>query len=287
MNHPFHIPLDQELIIRGNLHLYPAEGKKQPVLLFCHGFKGFKDWGSFPYAADEIAKRGIAVIRFNFSCNGVGESETDFDELDKFAVNTYARELADLTALVSWLVEERLPQAADLDKDRLYICGHSKGGGDAILFGAGHPLVKGIVSWNGIADVNLFDEALRKEIAEHGIGHIMNARTGQRMPISRAVIEDVDQNQQDYDLLDKVAKMEQPLLLVQGDQDFARLVKGAQQLHQAAANSSLYWIRGGDHTWNTKHPFAGTSPQLEEAIEITARFVLTGDFSEKSTDGSK
>ncbi|MCK9912338.1 hypothetical protein MXD81_24505, partial [Microbacteriaceae bacterium K1510] len=83
---------------------------------------------------------------------------------------TYEREIADLSALVSWLVEERLPEVAHLDKGQIYILGHSKGGGDAILFGAGHPLVKGIVSWNGIAHVNLFDQALRKEIAENGVG---------------------------------------------------------------------------------------------------------------------
>lgn len=273
MTMSFRIPVDQQLTIRGDIHIAAAEGEKQPVLLFCHGFKGFKDWGSFPYVAGELAKRGIAAIRFNFSCNGVGESETEFDELDKFAVNTYAREIADLTALVDWLMQDKLPASAHLDKQQLFLLGHSKGGGDAILFGANNPLVKGIITWNGIAHVDLFDANLRKEIAEHGVGYIMNARTGQRMPIGKAVIDDVDQNEREYDLLKKVSEMEQPLLIVQGDQDYARLVNGAANLHRAARNSRLHWINGGDHTWNTKHPFAGTTPQLEEAIEVTAQFV--------------
>jgi fermentation-respiration switch protein FrsA (DUF1100 family) len=93
------------------------------------------------------------------------------------------------------------------------------------------------------------------------------------MPISKAVIDDVDQNEREYNLLQKVAQMEQPLLIVQGDQDYARLVQGAEMLDQAARNSRLHWIKGGDHTWNTKHPFAQTTPQLEEAIEVTAQFV--------------
>ncbi|MFP3416391.1 alpha/beta hydrolase, partial [Bacillus sp. SIMBA_074] len=81
----------------------------------------------------------------------------------------------------------------------------SKGGGDAILFSAGNPHVTGIVTWNGIAHVNLFDEKLRQQIEENGVGYIPNARTGQNMPITRVVIDDVDNNQQEYDLLEKVS----------------------------------------------------------------------------------
>ncbi|NGQ96883.1 alpha/beta hydrolase [Brevibacillus sp. SYP-B805] len=270
---PFQIPVGDTLVIRGDIHAPEADGRKQPLLLFCHGFKGFKDWGCFPYAAEAWARRGIATIRFNFSCNGVGESLTQFDELEKFAVNTYARELADLAALVNWISEHSLPIPGNIDKSQLFIAGHSKGGGDTILFGAGHPQVKGVITWNGIADVNLFDDTLRKEIAENGVGYIPNARTGQMMPISRAVIDDVDRNREAYDLVAKVAQMEQPLLIVQGKKDAQRLVKGAERLHAAARNSRLHWIADGDHTWNTKHPFAGTTPQLEEAIEVTARFI--------------
>jgi pimeloyl-ACP methyl ester carboxylesterase len=270
----FSILVEEGLILRGDVHTYESAGAGQPVLLFCHGFKGFKDWGSFPYVAEELAKRGITTIRFNFSCNGVGESLTEFDELEKFGRNTYAREVADLTVLTDWLATGKLPLPAYVDKAQLFVVGHSKGGGDAILFGAGNPQIKGIITWNGIADVNLFDDKLRQQIEENGVGYIPNARTGQDMPITRAVIEDVDNHRHEYDLLEKVSKMEQPLCIIQGREDFVRLVKGAERLHQAARNSELHWVEAGDHTFNTRHPFSGTSPQLEEAIELTARFVL-------------
>ena len=269
----FRIPLEDDLFIRGEIHANEALGQRQPVLLFCHGFKGFKDWGSFPYAAEALAQQGIVTVRFNFSCNGVGESGDDFDELEKFAINTYAREIADLDALVNWLNGPDAPLPAYVDREQLFLLGHSKGGGDAILFGAQHPQVKGIVTWNGVADVNLFDVKLRAEIAEHGVGYIANARTGQQMPIRKVVIDDVDEHKDEYDLLAKVAQMEKPLLIMQGEKDYERLVKGAGRLHQAAKNSELHWIKEGNHTWNTRHPFAGTTPQLEEAIETTASFI--------------
>lgn len=278
----FTLPLEDGLTLRGDWHADLTKGECQPVLVFCHGFKGFKDWGSFPYVADELAKRGIVTIRFNFSCNGVGESESEFDELEKFGRNTYARELADLQVLARYICEGGLGLPDCADRNRLFLTGHSKGGADVILFGADNPQVAGIITWNGVADVNLFDEKLRSQIAENGVGYIPNARTGQDMPITRVVIEDVDQNRQAYDLLEKVAKMSQPLRIIQGREDYARLVKGAERLHEAANRSELFWIEGADHTFNARHPFVGSTPQLDEAIRLTADFVHDRWTAEKS-----
>ena len=272
MKSSFALPVGQDLVIRGDFHAREQD-PHQPLLIFCHGFKGFKDWGSFPHVAEQLADRGVAVLRFNFSCNGVGESVTEFDELEKFGRNTYARELADLQALTAWITAEENPYAGFFDPCKLFVMGHSKGGGDAILFGADHPRVKGIITWNGIAHVDLFDARLRQEIAEKGVGYVANARTGQQMPITRVVIDDVDQNREAYDLIAKVRKMSKPLCIIQGTKDYERLVTGAKRLADAAGNGQLHWIEGGDHTYNTKHPFTGTTPQLDAAIGHTAAFV--------------
>lgn len=274
MSHSFEIAISEEFTIRGNVHVDETCGHKQPILIFCHGFKGFKDWGSFPHVAEAFAKQGIATIRFNFSCNGVGSSLTEFDELDKFAINTYKREINDLRILVDALYQGNMPRTEYVDLNKLFIIGHSKGGGDAILFGANNPRVRGVVTWNGISHVDLFtEEKLRQEIITSGIGYMMNTRTGQRMPISKVVVDDIEENVQAYDLLKKVAEMSQPLLLVQGDNDYHRLVKGAEKLKEAAPHATLHWVENADHTWNTKHPFDGTTDALEEAIAVSATFI--------------
>ncbi|PCN43431.1 alpha/beta hydrolase [Brevibacillus laterosporus] len=274
MQQAFVLPLEGSFVIRGDVHTTAGPGEKQPVLIFCHGFKGFKDWGSFPYVADTLAAKNMTVIRFNFSANGVGASLTEFDELEKFGINTYARELADLHVLMRAILDRELPLAEHFDTEHIFVMGHSKGGGDSVLFGADHPAIKGIITWNGIANVNLFDENVRQEVKENGIAYMINGRTGQKMPITPEVIEDVDQNAEAYDLVKKVSQLDKPLLIVQGEKDYGRLVQGAKRLKEAYPKAMLHWIGEADHVMNTRHPFTGTSAELEEAIEVTAQFVL-------------
>ena len=74
---------------------------KAPLIIFAHGFKGFKDWGGFPYLCAKLAGDGFAVLSFNFSHNGVNNSSPmDFTELDKFAENTHSIELNDIKTVI-------------------------------------------------------------------------------------------------------------------------------------------------------------------------------------------
>ena len=85
-----------------------------PAVLIAHGFKGFKDWGMFPWMAARIADEGLRAVRFDFSHNGV--EETDFDRLDLFLLDTPTRHQEDLRAL------------ADAIDGPLGLLGHSRGG---------------------------------------------------------------------------------------------------------------------------------------------------------------
>jgi len=46
-------------------------GQPQPVVVFVHGFKGFKDWGHFGLLARFFAERGFVFVKLNLSHNGV------------------------------------------------------------------------------------------------------------------------------------------------------------------------------------------------------------------------
>jgi len=47
-----------------------VSGKKRPVVIYAHGFNGFKDWGNFDLIARAFAQAGFAFVKFNFSHNG-------------------------------------------------------------------------------------------------------------------------------------------------------------------------------------------------------------------------
>ncbi|MFB0844238.1 alpha/beta hydrolase family protein [Paenibacillus oleatilyticus] len=268
----FEQPIDAGLTLRGEVTVQEiADGGALPVVIMVHGFKSFMDWGFQPYAAAELARRGYYVVRFNFSCNGV--NERDFDELDKFAANTYSREQADLAVLWELLQEKRLPFAEQADTGRVALLGHSRGGGNSIVFAAEHPDVQAVVTWNGIASADLFDDAFKEELARSGVAYVANARTGQNMPIRQTFYDDLKQNAERFDITARLAGLKTPVLSVQGDADSDRLKEGFRRLREAAPDQAFVTIAGGTHTFGAVHPFAGTTPHLEETLEATLRFL--------------
>ncbi|CAH1199263.1 hypothetical protein PAECIP111893_01283 [Paenibacillus plantiphilus] len=266
----FELDLGDGLIVRGEVRVRD-DGRVKPALIVSHGFKGFKDWGFFPYAARSLAAGGYAAITFNFSCSGV--RETDFDELGKFGVNTYSREQADLAALLAALMEGRLPLLHLVDQSSIFLLGHSRGGGNSVLFAAEHPIIRGIVSWNGIGDCNLFDEAFREEVLRNGIGYVANARTKQQMPIERVFFDDLDRNRERFDIPARAAAIDTPILFIQGDGDSERLLAGNRRLREAAPNKAHVTLEGANHAFGAVHPFAGTTKELEKAVELSLAFL--------------
>ncbi|WP_239628123.1 alpha/beta fold hydrolase [Paenibacillus sp. H1-7] len=265
------------LFVRGDIRVCNTNGSgaggdgTRPVLLISHGFKGFKDWGFFPYAASRFAEEGYYTVTYNFSCNGVGES--DFDELDKFGLNTFSREQADLKLVLRRLLDKQLPFAEQADTNRIYLVGHSWGGAGGIVFAAEHPEIRALVTWNGSAWADLFDAAFKVQVEQDGVGYVANARTKQEMPIRASFFEDLERNGERYNIVKRLAELAIPVLQVQGDQDSPRLRAGFEALREGAPQHPIAVIEGGTHTFGAVHPFQGTTPHLEEALLATLQFL--------------
>lgn len=268
----FTIQLEEGLILRGNVHGPEQSTEELPVVIICHGFKGFKDWNFFPYLAEQLASHGYYAIRFNFSHNGVGKGKYHFDELDKFAVNTYSREQADLAALFHDIVQRKLPFADKFDLKRIGLIGHSRGGANSIIFAAEHPEIRAVVTWNGVHDVDFFSDELKKEIEEHGVGYVINARTKEKMPLKKHVFEDMKQNKDRFHVLNHLQRMSTPVHIIQGDADSEWLVQGAKKMSEAAPIHSLAIISDGDHTFSASHPLSEPPEPLQAALKETIQF---------------
>ena len=225
-----------------------------PCVLVLHGFKGFKDWGMFPWIAERLAESGFEAIRFDFSHNGV--EETDFDRLDLFLLDTWTRHQEDLDALLTHI-------------DRpVALLGHSRGGADAILFAGREARVRAVATLAAVADTMVPADA-EAVVRELGYYPIPNARTKQTMPMARTVFDDAA----NHSVEAAARAMTQPLLLVHGTSDESVPFEHAGRIASWHPDAEVLGIEGGGHTFGAVHPWQGPTPDLERALERICRFL--------------
>ncbi|WP_019913738.1 alpha/beta hydrolase family protein [Paenibacillus sp. HW567] len=266
MTRNFELPAGEDTLLRCS-H-FPAQSAAKSLIVIAHGYKGFKDWGMFPYAAAALS-REHEVISFNFSHGGIGEDPQNFTELEKFARNTAQREIKDMEILLSYLSQHHkfgsLP---------VFLLGHSLGGGISLVYALDHPdEIAGVISWNGVTNLDLLTEDQKQEMREAGRTHVLNGRTGQQMPLDAVIMEDLEQQAERYNILERMKQASFPAVLIQGSEDGEKLQRGSEQL--VRLRPDIGWVRvpGGNHTFGTVHPFAGATPQLEQAIAATEEFI--------------
>lgn len=282
MRHSFEKSWEEHRTLRGDVFI-PEQQKKQGVLIIAHGYKGFKDWGMFPYAAEQLAERsGLLTITFNFTYNGVGPSLDRFDEPERFAVNTYEREQEDLTALLQWIgsgdfnqwLQQAAPGCHIGPEAPVYLLGHSRGGASSLLYSLEHPEeIAGVITWNGVTNMDLFTAEQKQEMRTSGRSKVVNARTGEALPLDRVMLEDLEANRERYDLIGRVASASFPMALIQGSDDLPGLRDGSARLVASYPAAKWITIEGGGHTFNAVHPFRGTTPELEAALDATASWL--------------
>ena len=253
----------------------PSGAASRGTVLVAHGYKGFKNYGMFPRIG-ELLSQDYDVIVFNFSHNGVGEELTEFTELEKFARNTCSLELQDLLALVEAVRGGVLPteDGSQPEMERVFLLGHSKGGGAVLLFGLDHPeLVEGIISWNGIASFDLYSEEEKRMMREEGRAFTVNARTKQQMPLDRVILEDLEAKAERFDLVSRIGNLPVPAVLIQGERDGKHLLAGSARLKEAQPELEWLMVPGGDHRFNTVHPYEGDTEAFLEAIRLTRQWL--------------
>jgi pimeloyl-ACP methyl ester carboxylesterase len=239
----------------------------QPAVLIVHGFKGFKDWGMFPVLAERVARGGFSAVSVNLSGSGV-DDVGDFTLPERFGHDTFTAEVADVRTVLDALVAGRLGMAP---ASRIAIVGHSRGGGVAILAAAGDPRVHALVTWAAISHVNRWPDQAAKWRKE-GKLDIVNARTGQVLPLYTDVLDDIESHQAALDIQAAVGRLTIPWLLIHGAADESVPVAEAEALARAASPANpprVVTLPGAGHTFGAAHPFAGMTPELTTAFDET------------------
>ncbi len=243
-----------------------------PCLIFVHGFKGFMDWGFFPYAAKYFADKGFFVLSFNFSHNGIGELKTEFTELDKFAKNTVSLEISELMQVI------QAYKNGFFDKNifgKICLIGHSRGGGVALL----SSLIEKVdtyVVWSSVDRFDRYTEHQKKEWRKIGYFEALNSRTNQMMRMNVEALEDVESNKNSSLSIEKAVKrIDKPFLIVHGEQDITVPIKEAEQLYKWSNKNQaeIAIIPAAGHTFDIVHPFEGSNKKFDLVISKTEDFL--------------
>ena len=240
------------------------------VVVFCHGYKGYKDWGAWNLVADEFASKGFTFVKFNFSHNGgTLENPIDFPDLEAFGYNTYSKEVEDLNSVIEWSHNEF--------GEPISIIGHSRGGGIVTLVGGSNLNVSNVISWAAVAD---FKERFPvgeklQEWKDKGVNYVVNGRTKQEMPHYFSFYENFIKNEENLTISKAAKNMRIPHLIIHGDNDEAVLVQDARRLCAFNPEAELEIISDANHTFGSKHPWNERflPDSLGEVVDKTINFI--------------
>lgn len=240
------------------------------LVMFLHGYMGFKDWGAWNLMEKYFTGKGFGFCKFNFTHNGgTVENGIDFPDLEAFAENNYSKELEDVGHVLDWL-EKRFNKLPEV-----HLLGHSRGGGIALL-AAGDPRVASVITLAGICSVaqRFSGEKMMYDWKETGIRYVINQRTKQQMPHHYSQAEDFLGNQEALDIEKACRNLHKPVLAIHGDHDTSVDIAEGQKIAEWT-NTTLCVIENADHVFGASQPWTKDvlPEKLEEACDKILAFI--------------
>lgn len=226
-----------------------------PGVIMLHGLGSSRNevGNLFLDAADALAERGVASLRFDF--RGFGKSDGD---TGAFTLDRQNRDA--LTAL------DALAATPGVDARRIGVMGFSFGAGAAIELAGAHPdRIRALVTWAPAGDyrADMLDSmgpAIFQRAAQDGIvGIDFGWRT---LALKQAFFDGLGR----HDLLEALGHYPGAFLTINGSED--PYLKYAPALMQAAAgdDTRAMVIPGADHMFNVYQPSRSSAA---EVIKIT------------------
>lgn len=172
----------------------PLDWNKR-LIIFVHGFMGFKDWGAWHLVQAYFVSHGFAFAKFNLTHNGGTSSQgIDFPDPASFAQNTYTYEVADISFFRTYITTR-------IQAESTFLIGHSRGGGDVILH-AKQTQTDKIALWASISDIgSRFPTGSELEQwKSNGIRTVLNGRTQQQLPQHYSLYQDFIETLSPYPL---------------------------------------------------------------------------------------
>ncbi len=269
-------------IHESNTHFTGANGRKSlyditvpknwngKLILFVHGYMGFKDWGCWHLAEQFFVDQSYGFVKYNVSHNGgTVDSPLDFPDMEAFSLNTYSKELDDFECILETL-EVRLK---DLRQEAAFFAiGHSRGGG-IVALQSGHSGISKWVSWAGISSIEKrfpTGDALEKWRNET-YRHVKNGRTKQDLAHHFDQYLDFEANQDRLNIEAYCNLNQKPCLIIHGREDTSVLLSEGEDLAKWT-KTPLTIIENAQHTFNASHPW--NKSEMPDTLAETCRQTL-------------
>ena len=258
---------------------YNSNAVKKPLVIFCHGYKGFKDWGTWNLMAQAFKDENLFFVKFNFSHNGgTVKQPIDFPDLDAFAENNYTKELQDLNDLITYLISDKNDYLNEIDTNNITVIGHSRGGGISIIKAKEDNRIKKLITW---ASVSSFGKRTSttgdlEQWKKDGVKYVINGRTKQKMPHNYQFYLDFKANEQRLNIENAERNIKIPHLIIHATEDPSVSFDEALNLNQWNKNSVLLEIPDANHVFNSKHPWdnAIMPLALKTVVSNSIKFIL-------------
>jgi pimeloyl-ACP methyl ester carboxylesterase len=234
------------------IDLHIPENFNHKLVVFVHGYMGFKDWGAWNLMEAYFVNRGFGFCKFNLTHNGTTiQNALEFADLNAFGQNRYSYEKTDVLCALDWIQNK-----VDLTTCTVHLVGHSRGGGIALLC-ASDSRVSSVITLAAISSIEKrFD--LSEEIMDNwkntGVRYVKNGRTHQEMPHFIEQIADFETHRSELDIRKACMELTKPLLILHGDQDESVSIEEGKAI-SAWTKQPLQIIHGANHTFGASHPY--------------------------------
>ena len=241
------------------------------IIVFAHGFMGFKDWGAWNLVQDFFTKKGFGFCKFNLSHNGGNiENGIDFPDVEAFGLNTYSKELNDVISVIDWIEKK------NVSYQKIHMIGHSRGGGIALLAANLDKRISSVTSWAGISDIGS-RFPIGKELEDwknSEVRYVQNGRTKQNLPQYYSLYEDFIQNEDKLNIGKACETLKIPACIIHGSADTSVPIREGEE-NAKRLKIPLQIIENADHVFGASHPWNSNDlpSDLKKVCEKTLEFL--------------
>lgn len=262
--------------------LTPAESPKEALatIILVHGFKGFRNWGFFPFAAQYFAQRSYNVVRIDLAGNGMRGTNNEVVDLEGFAANTISHDVGDIESVLKELSSGvTLIEQGIQPHSTFILVGHSRGAGASLvaarnLIGGGIAIDR-VVCWNSVGTWVRWTPRQQALWLAEGCIVVENSRTKQTLTMNATYVQDILNNKEALDLQYAVQQLNansHRAVFIHAENDLTVPLKEIQQLTNTN-NTMLHVIPHTTHTFGISHPVERITPAFIQALQLTSNLL--------------